>query len=104
MTKGQKASYEEKVQATIFCMERESDYQLTSERFGVSYQQIYAWVQKYKEQGESGLIDRCRKRKQFAEQSNAEKAAAHARKLEAKNQRLKMENDFLKKLDELERG
>jgi len=77
---------------------------LTSERFGVSYQQIYAWVQKYKEQGESGLIDRCRKRKQFAEQSDAEKAAAHARKLEAKNQRLKMENDFLKKLDELERG
>ena len=104
MTKGRKASYEEKVQATIFCLEHESDYQLTSERFVVSYQQIYAWVQKYKERGESGLVDQRGKRKQFAEQSDAEKAAAHVRKLEAENQRLKMENDFLKKLDQLERG
>ena len=37
-----------------------------------------------------------------SEYSEEEKAAAKLRQLEAENRRLQMENDFLKKLNELE--
>jgi len=104
MAKGKKTNYEEKVQAVLFCIEHNCDYQMVCDHFEVTYHQIHSWVQKYKEQGEQGLVDCRGKRKNPEGCSEAEKATAQMRKLEAENQRLRMENDFLKKLNEVERG
>lgn len=102
MTESKKLSQEEKVQAVLYCIEHRLDYRQTSEQFQITYQQIYSWVKKYQEQGETGLIDRRGKRKSMSELSDEEKAAARLRRLEAENKRLQMENDFLKKLNEIE--
>ena len=95
MAEKKKLSYEEKLQAVLYCIGHRLDYKIT-------YQQIYNWVKKYQEQGEAGLLDRRGKRRSPAEYNEEEKAAAKLRKLEAENRRLQMENDFLKKLNELE--
>ncbi|WP_195990357.1 helix-turn-helix domain-containing protein, partial [Clostridium sp. D53t1_180928_C8] len=76
---------------------------LTAEKYKVSYQQVYTWVKKYKENGYDALVDRRGKNKAFDELSESEKFVAQLKLLEAENRRLKMENDFLKKLDEIER-
>lgn len=34
------------------------NYQVITEQYGVSYQQVYRWVKKYQEHGELGLRDR----------------------------------------------
>ena len=102
MTESKKLSQEEKVQAVLHCIEHGLDYRQTSEQFQIAYQQIYSWVKKYQEQGEVGLIDRRGKRKSTSELNDEEKAAAKLRQLEAENKRLQMENDFLKKLNEIE--
>lgn len=102
MTESKKLSSEEKIQAVLHCIEHGLDYRQTSEQYQIAYQQIYSWVKKYQEHGESGLIDRRGKRKSAAELSDEEKAAAKLRQLEAENKRLQMENDFLKKLNEIE--
>lgn len=104
MAKGKKTSYKEKVQAVLFCIENNGDYQMTCDQFGVSYHQIYSWVQKCKEQGEAGLVDRRGKHKTPDGHGESEKTASQMRRLEAENQRLRMENDFLKNLNEAGRG
>ena len=102
MAEKKKLSYEEKLQAVLYCIGHRLDYRQTSEQYNITYQQIYNWVKKYQEQGEAGLLDRRGKRRPPAEYSEEEKAAAKLRQLEAENRRLQMENDFLKKLNELE--
>lgn len=103
MTKGRKTTYEERIEIVAFCVANNDNYQLTANKFQVSYQQVYAWIQKYKEQGYVALVDKRGKRKSPEELTEAEKVAAQLKLLEAENRRLKMENAFLKKLDEVER-
>ncbi len=103
MTKGRKTTYEERMEIVAFCIENNNNYQMTSVRFQVSYQQVFAWVKKYKEQGFDALLDRRGKRKNIEGFSETEKIVVQLKLLEAENKRLKMENDFLKKLDEVER-
>lgn len=103
MTKGRKTTYEERTEIVAFCVENNDNYHLASEHFKVSYQQVYTWVQKYREQGYEALIDRRGKRKTAEKLSDSERFAAQLKLLEAENRRLRMENDFLKKLDEVER-
>lgn len=43
MTKGRITTYEERVTIVAFCIENNDNYKLTSERFQVSYQQVYTW-------------------------------------------------------------
>ena len=57
MTKGKKTTQQERAEIVAFCLEHGRDYLLTVERFGVSYQQIYAWVRKYEEKGIDELAD-----------------------------------------------
>lgn len=97
-----KLSQEQKLQAVLYCLEHQLDYRRTSEQYKITYQQIYSWVKKYQGKGEAGLLDRRGKRRPPSEYSEEEKAAAKLRQLEAENRRLQMENDFLKKLNELE--
>ena len=103
MTNGRKTTYEERIEIVSFCIANAHDYNLTADKFNVSYQQVYTWVKKYNKDGYNALVDRRGKNKDFEELSEAEKFSAQLKLLEAENRRLKMENDFLKKLEEIER-
>jgi transposase-like protein len=103
MTNGRKTTYEERTEIVSFCISNNDDYQATADKFKVSYQQVYAWVRKYEANGYEALMDRRGKRKEAAELTESEKLSAQLKLIEAENRRLKMENDFLKKLNEVER-
>jgi transposase-like protein len=103
MTKGRKATFEERVAIVEFCISRSKDYRATIEKYSVSYQQVYDWVRKYEDLGAAGLIDQRGKRKKDANMTEVELLRAELKLKEAQNRRLQMENDLLKKLDEVER-
>ena len=103
MTKGRKTTYDERIEIVAFCIENNDNYQLTSDKYKVSYQQVYSWVRKYKTDGQDSLIDSRGKSKTFNEMSDSQRLMAQIKLLEAQNKRLEMENDFLKKLEEVER-
>jgi len=103
MTNGRKTTYEERTEIVAFCISNNDDYHATADKFKVSYQQVYAWVIKYEANGYEALMDRRGKRKEAAELTESEKLSVQLKLIEAENRRLKMENDFLKKLKEVER-
>ncbi|MBB6713910.1 helix-turn-helix domain-containing protein [Clostridium gasigenes] len=76
---------------------------LNADKYKVSYQQVYGWVKKYEENGYTVLVDRRGTHKTLDELNESEKSAVQLKLLEAENRRLKMENDFLKKLRQIER-
>lgn len=102
MTKGRKTNLEERIEISKYCIEKNKDYHLTSKTYNVSYHQVYQWVKKFEELGEGGLVDRRGKGKLKLQEEDKEKIVI--RKLKKDNEKLRMENDFLKKLQELERG
>ena len=101
MTKGRKTTQEERARIVAFCIEHNYDYCLTVETHKVSYQQIYAWVRKYEEGGVDKLKDNRGRTKPAEEMSEIEKLKAEMKILEAKNRQLEIENEFIKKLQEL---
>ena len=101
MTKGRKTTQEERAEIVAFCIEHNKDYGLTVETYNVSYQQIYAWVRKYEEGGVDKLKDNRGRTKPKEEMSEIEKLKAEMKILEAKNRQLEIENEFIKKLQEL---
>lgn len=103
MSKGRKTTQEERIEIVSDCIAHGKDYGRTIERFGVSYQQIYSWVRKYEDHGVEGLSDRRGKRKDEASMNEVERLQAQIKLKAAENYRLKMENDLLKKLAEIER-
>ena len=103
MTKGRKTTQKERADIVAFCIAHSRDYALTVQTYGVSYQQIYAWVRKYESKGIEGLSDRRGKAKPESEMSETDKLKAEIKMLEAKNYELEMENALIK-LKELERG
>ena len=103
MTKGRKTTFDEKTEIVSFCIENNNDYQLTAETYKVSYQQVYSWVRKYKAHGAKALEDRRGRTKPEAEMTELERLRAENRLLKAQNKQQRMEMDFLKKLDEIER-
>lgn len=103
MTNGRKTTYEERIQIVAFCISNNNDYKLTANEYKISYNQVYTWVRKYIANGADALVDRRGKHKSLEELSESEKISAQLKILEAENRRLKMENDFLKKLQEIER-
>lgn len=102
MTKGRTTTYEERIEIVSFCLEHGNDYTATIEQYGVSYQQIYSWIRKYREKGPDGLVDKSGKRKRDSEMSEFEKLRAQNRLLEAQKKRLEAEVAVLKKLKEIE--
>jgi len=103
MTNGRKTTFQERIEIVSFCIENNDNYQLTAEKYQVSYQQVYTWEKKYKEGGLEALADRRGKRRDPEAMTETEKLATHVKLLEAENKRLQMENGFLKKLKEVER-
>ena len=104
MKKARKTSQEERIQIVKACMERGFDYGATALEYKVSYQQVYTWVQKYKELGEAGLEDRSGKRTASqTPRTEIEELRIKIAQLEHEKYMLQMERDVLKKLDEIER-
>ena len=104
MTKGRKSTLEERAEIVAFCLEHNRDYGLTSETYKVSYQQVYTWVRKYEEGGVDKLKDNRGRTKPVEEMTESEKLKAEIKILEARNRELEIENEFIKKLQELKGG
>ena len=103
MTKGRKTTWDERKEIVLDCLENGKDYQKTAEVYEVSYQQVYTWVKKYEEGGDDALKDKRGRKKEEAELTPEEKIRFEIKKLERENERLRAENLFLKKLEEIER-
>lgn len=64
VTNGRATTYDERVERVErveivkYCIEHQNNYAKTAEKFQVSYQQVYSWINKYAEDGVEGLQDR----------------------------------------------
>jgi transposase len=103
MTKGRKTTVEERFEIATYCIKYKKDYQRTAEVYNVSYQQVYQWVNKYENGGVEALHDKRGRTKPEIELTQEEKFKLEMKKLERENERLRAENAFLKKLEEIER-
>lgn len=107
MTRGRKTTYEERIEIVSFCISRNNNYIETVKKYNISYQQIYAWMKKYETGGEKFLVfhqgRKSTKEISISELSEEEILKVKNKFLEAKNEKLTMENDILKKFQEIER-
>ena len=98
-------TYEERCEIVRYCLDHGSNYGETALKYDVAYQNVYQWVAKYKELGNPGLEDRRGKRRGSLPARNPEEDLRNRiAQLEAKNHILQMENDLLKKAEELSRN
>lgn len=104
MTKGRKTNLDERIEIVKYCIEHKYNYAETAQKFQISYQQVYSWTNKYLKDGVEALQDKRGKGKSEDDMSEIEKLRAQNKLLEAENRRKQMEIDFLKKLEEIERG
>ena len=104
MTEGRKTTFEERIEITEFTIARNKDYKTAMEKYNVSYNQLYSWVQKYEKNGLDALQDRRGKKtnKEDSQLSELEKAKLEIKKLKTRNEFLEMQDAFGKKLKELE--
>lgn len=49
MTKGWSTNWKERIDIVLYCLSNNHDYQNTSEKYQVSYGQVYQWVKKYED-------------------------------------------------------
>jgi transposase-like protein len=103
MTKGRATTLEERLEIVQWCLSHERAYKLAAEQYKVSYTQVYSWVAKYIQMGEAGLADRRGKKKAAVELTAEETQALELKRLQAENERLRMENEVLKKVKAVER-
>ena len=104
MTKGRQTTKEERLAIAEECIAKGYNYGETALKYNVSYQQVYTWVKKMRKHGKIGLDDRRGRRpSDYEPQTKEEKLKAEIARLKKVNDRLQMENDFLKKLKEVER-
>lgn len=104
MAKGRETTKEERLAIAEECIATGYNYGETAIKYNVSYQQVYTWVKKVQEYGQAGLDDRRGHRSPPHEPLTEEdKLKSEVEQLKRANSRLQMENDFLKKLKEVER-
>jgi len=103
MTKGRKTTWDERIHIVLDCLGNGKDYQKTAETYEVSYQQVYQWVKKYEDGGEEALKDKRGRKQEEAKLSPEERIQLEMKRLERENERLRAENLFLKRLEEIER-
>ncbi|AKG34151.1 transposase [Paenibacillus durus ATCC 35681] len=103
MTKGRATTWQERIDIVLYCLANGQDYTKAASHFQVSYQQVYGWVKKYQVGGEEALRDGRGRTKAPEELTDADRYKLAMKKLEYENERLRAENAFLKKLEELER-
>lgn len=104
MIKGRPTTPEERIQIAEDCISNSKNYGEIALKYQVSYQQVYVWVKKYCEIGKDGLQDRRGRRTgSLQPRTPEEELKVKIAQLEHDKYMLQMENDFLKKLDEVER-
>jgi transposase-like protein len=103
MTIGRYTTLNERIEIVLYCLEQNKNYQLAAESYEVSYQQVYQWVKKYEVGGEGALKDQRGRNKEEQKLTPEEKFNLKMKRLEQENERLRAENLFLKKLEEIER-
>jgi len=104
MTKGRKTTYQERIKITQYCLAIDNNYQQAADKYEVSYQQVYQWVQKYEKNGPEGLVDRRgRGLSSKPNLTDEERVQLRIQELEERNQHLEAEVGLLKKLKEIER-
>lgn len=104
MTTSRKTTKEERIQIVKECLENDRNYGEIAIKHNVSYQNVYSWVNRFKELGESGLEDRRGRRKVDQKpRSESEELKVRIAQLEHELYMTKMERDLLKKVEELER-
>lgn len=103
MNKGRKTTFEERIEIAQYTIANDLDYQKAIEKYDVSYQQVYAWVRKYKSGGEEALKDHRGRNKPVEELDDHERLKLRIKELEARNEYLEMENALAKKLAEIRR-
>lgn len=102
-TKGRKTTLQERIDIVTDHLQSGMSYAETAEKYDVSYQQVYQWIQKYNANGIDGLVDRRGRSKPAEEMTEIERLQAENRILKAQLERKELENIFLKKVDEIER-
>jgi transposase-like protein len=103
MTKSRKTTREERLAIVEECIACGNSYGETAIKHNVSYQQVYTWVKKKQEQGDTGLDDRRGHRQLPHEPLTEEERLRQENELLKKaNYRLQMEIDYIKKLKEVE--
>ena len=104
MTTSRPTTKDERIKIVMECIAHGYNYGEIAIKYNVSYQQVYGWVQRFKELGEAGLEDRRGKRKLNQEpRSEVENLQIEVERLKHQLYMAEMERDLLKKLNELER-
>lgn len=94
---------DERIEIVKYCLEHETNYKKTAEVFDVSYTQVYQWVKKYQALGDDGLVDRRGQHKSEDQLSDIEILERKVKLLERQLKEKEMENELLKKVQEIER-
>ena len=97
-----KTTLEERKEIVEYCISHDSDYKGTAARYEVSYNQVYSWVKKYREDGESGLEDKRGHHKTDEEVDELERLRRENKRLKKQLEERDMLCELLKKVRELE--
>ena len=104
MKSTRKTTQEERIQIAKECIESENNYGLIAQKHRVSYQQARTWALKYRELGDAGLEDRRgQSKREQTPRTELEQAQIEIEKLKRQLYFAEMENNVLKKLQEIER-
>ena len=104
MTKGRETTQAERIAVAKACIANGKNYGEVAVQYNVSYQQARSWTFKYIEGGEAALEDRRGQRKKDQQpRTELEQAQIEIEQLKHKLKMLEMENNLLKKLEEIER-
>ena len=97
-----KTTLEERKEIVAYCISHNNDYKGTASKFDVSYSQVYSWVKKYREAGESGLTDKRGHHKCDDEVDELERLRRENKRLKQQLEERDMLCELLKKVRELE--
>jgi transposase len=81
--KGRKTSFEERIKIAQYTIANGLDYQKAIVKYGVSYQQVYAWVRKYQTGRKDALKDNRGRKKPVAELDEHERLKLRIKELDA---------------------
>ena len=93
-----KTTLEERCEIVAYCLEHGKNYEETSQKYGVSYSQVYSWVRRSRNGGPGALEDRRRKKKEENELDEVERLRRENRELKNELERKDMAIEILKKV------
>ena len=97
-----KTTLEERKEIVEYCISHNNDYKGTASRYDVSYSQVYTWVKKYREIGETGLEDKRGHHKSDDEVGELERLRRENLRLKRQLEEKDMLCELLKKVKEFE--